>query len=92
MAELLALVKLSGGMKKLLALAVNSRQLVLDQSFSSLDSNLKVESYEDLRCIWRETVAAILLITHDSRDLENLAIGRPALRPTSPPPARKSGS
>ena len=28
---------------------------------------------EDLRRIWRETAATILLITHDSRDLENLA-------------------
>jgi NitT/TauT family transport system ATP-binding protein len=87
-AELLALVKLSGfenyyprqlsgGMKKRLALAralaVNPRLLVLDESFSSLDSNLKFELYEDLRRIWRETGATILLITHDSRDLENLA-------------------
>lgn len=87
-AELLALVKLSGfedyyprqlsgGMKKRLALAralaVNPRLLILDESFSSLDSNLKYELYEDLRRIWRETAATILLITHDSRDLENLA-------------------
>jgi len=87
-AELLALVKLSGfeeyyprqlsgGMKKRLALAralaVNPRLLVLDESFSSLDFNLKGELYEDLRRIWRETGATILLITHDSRDLENLA-------------------
>lgn len=87
-AELIALVKLtgseefypdqlSGGMKKRLALAralaVNPKLLILDESFSSLDSNLKFELYEDLRRIWEKTNTTILLITHDSRDLENLA-------------------
>ena len=87
-AELIELVKLtgseefypnqlSGGMKKRLALArslaVNPKLLILDESFSSLDSNLKLELYEDLRQIWQKTNTTILLITHDSRDLENLA-------------------
>lgn len=87
-AELIALVQLtgsenlyprqlSGGMKKRLALAralaVNPRLLILDESFSSLDSNLKMELYRDLRQIWQKTRTTILLITHDSRDLENLA-------------------
>ena len=86
--ELISLVKLagsenlfpnqlSGGMKKRLALAralaVNPKLLILDESFSSLDSNLKVELYKDLREIWQQTGTTILLITHDSRDLENLA-------------------
>lgn len=86
-AELIALVQLtgsehlyprqlSGGMKKRLALAralaVNPRLLILDESFSSLDSNLKMELYRDLRQIWQKTRTTILLITHDSRDLENL--------------------
>jgi ABC-type nitrate/sulfonate/bicarbonate transport system ATPase subunit len=103
-AALLALVKLSGfeeyyprqlsgGMKKRLALAralaVNPRLLVLDESFSSLDSNLKTELYEDLRCIWRETSATILLITHDSRDLENLAHREIRLTTTKPTTIRE---
>ena len=86
--ELISLVKLtgfenffpnqlSGGMKKKLALAralaVNPKLLILDESFSSLDSNLKMELYKDLKEIWQETGTTILLITHDSRDLENLA-------------------
>jgi len=86
--ELISLVKLngfshyfpgqlSGGMKKRLALAralaVNPKLLILDESFSSLDSNLKLELYQDLRKIWQQTRTTILLITHDSRDLENLA-------------------
>jgi len=86
--ELIALVKLtgfedyypnqlSGGMKKRLALAralaVDPKLLILDESFASLDSNLKSELYQDLRQVWQKTNTTILLITHDSRDLENLA-------------------
>lgn len=97
--ELIALVKLSGfehlypnqlsgGMKKRLALAralaLNPKLLILDESFSSLDSNLKTELYEDLRLIWQKTKTTILLITHDSRDLENLAHREIRLSPHKP--------
>lgn len=68
--------QLSGGMKKRLslarALAINSKILVLDEPFSSLDSNLKEGLYEDLRIIWQATKTTILLITHDSKDLDSL--------------------
>jgi NitT/TauT family transport system ATP-binding protein len=87
-AELLSLVKLrgfenfypgqlSGGMKKRLALAralaVDPELLILDESFSSLDSDLKNELYRDLRLIWQKTGTTILLITHQANDLANLA-------------------
>ncbi len=69
--------QLSGGMKKRLALArvlaINPKLLILDESFSSLDANLKRDLYADLRRIWRRTKTTILLITHDSKDLQNLA-------------------
>ena len=69
--------QLSGGMKKRLAiaraLAVNPKLLILDEAFSSLDSNLKMDLYSDLKRIWEMTGTTILLITHDYRDLENLA-------------------
>lgn len=69
--------ELSGGMKKRLAiaraLAINPKLLILDESFSSLDSNLKEGLYKDLKRIWEITKTTILLITHDSKDLENLA-------------------
>lgn len=99
LSELLSLVKLSayrnyypnqlsGGMKKRLAiaraLAVNPRLLILDESFSSLDSNLKFELYRDLKDIWQKTNTTILLITHDSKDLQNLAQREIRLTPQKP--------
>jgi sulfonate transport system ATP-binding protein len=86
--ELLSLVKLkgfekyypnqlSGGMKKRLAiaraLAVNPKLVILDEAFGSLDMSLKKSLYDDLKEIWEVTGTTILLITHDSGDLENLA-------------------
>jgi putative spermidine/putrescine transport system ATP-binding protein len=97
--ELISLVKLtgfenyypsqlSGGMKKRLALAravaVNPKLLILDESFSSLDSNLKLELYSDLKLVWEKTNTTILLITHDSRDLQNLAHREIKLTPAKP--------
>lgn len=99
LSELLSLVKLSkyrsyypnqlsGGMKKRLAiaraLAVNPRLLILDESFSSLDSNLKIELYRELKDIWEKTNTTILLITHDSKDLQNLAQREIRLTPDKP--------
>ncbi|MFZ2188114.1 MAG: ATP-binding cassette domain-containing protein [Candidatus Moraniibacteriota bacterium] len=69
--------QLSGGMKRRLAiaraLAVNPRLVILDESFSYLDSDIKESLYRDLREIWKLTKTTILLITHDVHDLENLA-------------------
>ena len=85
--EILAMVKLeryenyypfqlSGGMKKRLslarALAVNSKLLILDEAFVSLDNDLRNNLYCELRRIWQTTETTILVITHDSIDLENL--------------------
>lgn len=69
--------QLSGGMKKRLAmaraLAVNPKLLILDESFNSLDLEMKKSLYQDLKYIWKATGTTILLITHDSRDLQHLA-------------------
>lgn len=80
--------ELSGGMKKRLAiaraLAVNPRLLILDESFSSLDSKLKRTLHRELKQIWEATKATILMITHDSKDLENLAQREVRLSPQKP--------
>ncbi len=65
---------LSGGMRKRLALAralaFDPKLLILDESFGSLDSELKTALLGHLREIWAATGTTILLITHDSRELE----------------------
>jgi ABC-type nitrate/sulfonate/bicarbonate transport system ATPase subunit len=81
--------QLSGGMKKRLAiaraLAVQPDLLILDEPFSSLDYDMKVELYDQLRRIWRVKQTTILLISHDKEDVQNLSnrtirlcTGRPA--------------
>jgi NitT/TauT family transport system ATP-binding protein len=81
-------IELSGGMKKRLALAralaVNPKLLILDETFSSLDSKLKRVLHRELKQIWETTKTTILMITHDSKDLENLAQREIRLSPQKP--------
>ncbi|UCG38404.1 MAG: ATP-binding cassette domain-containing protein [bacterium] len=100
-AELVSLVKLtgfegyypnqlSGGMRKRLALAralaINPKLLILDESFGSLDQELKASLFRDLKEIWALTGTTILLITHDAGDLENFV--QREIRLTSQKPTR----
>lgn len=69
--------QLSGGMQKRLALvralAANPTLLILDETFSSLDLKLKRELFAELKGLWNAERCAILLITHDVNDIEEMA-------------------
>ena len=68
--------QLSGGMKKRLslarAMAANPELIILDETFTSLDSNLKRSLYTELKRIWESKETTILIITHDSSDIKSL--------------------
>lgn len=63
--------ELSEGMKARLALAraivVNPTVLILDEAFSSLDDDLRIELQRKLKAIWVEKT--VLIITHQKDDL-----------------------
>lgn len=69
--------QLSGGMKKRLAiaraLAVNPKVLIFDESFNSLDFEMRQEIFKDLRQIRRELKTSIILISHDPRDIQEIS-------------------
>lgn len=68
---------LSGGEKQRVALAralmTFPRMLFLDEPFSALDEGLKSEARSLLKSLLQETKTPALLITHDERDLKELA-------------------
>jgi sulfate transport system ATP-binding protein/putative spermidine/putrescine transport system ATP-binding protein len=68
---------LSGGEKQRVALAralmTFPRMLFLDEPFSALDESLKAEARTLLKKLLKETNTPALLITHDERDLKELA-------------------
>ena len=61
--------ELSGGMKKRVsiarALAANTKCIIMDEPFNSLDYSIKERLYDDLGRIWKKTNKTIILITHD---------------------------
>ena len=68
---------LSGGEKQRVALlrAVfsNPRMLILDEPFSALDADLKIESREILKNFINKLDIPVLLVTHDLEDVTALA-------------------
>lgn len=69
--------QLSGGMKQrgalARALAVESKVLLMDEPFSSLDKDNKETAYELLLKIWREKNLTIIFVTHDLEEARRLS-------------------
>lgn len=69
--------QLSGGMKQrgalARALAVESKVLLMDEPFSSLDKDNKEIAYELLLKIWREKKLTIIFVTHDLEEAKRLS-------------------
>jgi ABC-type nitrate/sulfonate/bicarbonate transport system ATPase subunit len=69
--------QLSGGMKQrgalARALAVESKVLLMDEPFSSLDKENKEIAYELLLKIWRKKKLTIIFVTHDLEEAKRLS-------------------
>lgn len=69
--------ELSGGQKQRIALARSlvrkPKLLLMDEPFSNLDRNLRVEIRRELKKIFSEIGSTVLLITHDSEEALSLS-------------------
>ena len=69
--------QLSGGMKQrgalARALAVESKVLLMDEPFTSLDAANKEVAYELLLNIWRKKKITVIFVTHDIEEAKRLA-------------------
>jgi len=69
--------QLSGGMKQrgalARALAVDTKVLLMDEPFSSLDQESKKSAYELLLKIWREKKLTVIFVTHDVEEAKLLS-------------------
>lgn len=69
--------QLSGGMKQrgalARALAVESKVLLMDEPFSSLDRDSKNAAHELLLKLWREKGITVIFVTHDLEEAQKLS-------------------
>jgi ABC-type nitrate/sulfonate/bicarbonate transport system ATPase subunit len=68
--------ELSGGMKQRLAfaraLACRSKVILMDEPFTGLDETLKASLYDLLKAVQKERQLSIVLVTHDTREAQEL--------------------
>jgi len=72
-------IYLSGGQQQRLAilraLAIKPKLVLMDEPFSALDPDMKTELIADLKLVFKELAATILIVSHNPQELEGLADG-----------------
>ncbi|MES2427453.1 MAG: ATP-binding cassette domain-containing protein [Bacteroidota bacterium] len=72
-------IHLSGGQQQRLAilraLAIRPKVLLMDEPFSALDPEMKAELIADLKTIFKEIGATVLMVSHNPQELEGLVDG-----------------
>lgn len=69
--------ELSGGMKKRVGLArcfvMNPKIVLMDEPFSALDAQLRIDMQAELLEIWREHNSTVVFVTHDLEEAVSLS-------------------
>jgi NitT/TauT family transport system ATP-binding protein len=65
--------ELSGGMRQRVALARDSRVLLMDEPFAALDAITRDVLHEELIRVWQQAGIAVLFVTHNVREAVRLA-------------------
>jgi len=72
-------IHLSGGQQQRLAilraLAIKPQLILMDEPFSALDPDMKTELIAELKLIFKELAATVLIVSHNPQELEGLADG-----------------
>jgi molybdate transport system ATP-binding protein len=72
-------IHLSGGQQQRLAilraLAIRPKVLLMDEPFSALDPEMKTELVAELKIVFKEIDATVLMVSHNPQELEGLADG-----------------
>jgi molybdate transport system ATP-binding protein len=75
---------LSGGQQQRLAilraLAIKPKLLLMDEPFSALDPEMKSTLIAELKAIFDELAATVLLVTHNPKELEDLGVDEMMIR------------
>jgi molybdate transport system ATP-binding protein len=72
-------IHLSGGQQQRLAilraLAIKPKLLLMDEPFSALDPDMKAELIAELKAVFKEIGATVLIVSHNPVELEGLVDG-----------------
>jgi molybdate transport system ATP-binding protein len=78
-------IHLSGGQQQRLAilraLAIKPKVLLMDEPFSALDPEMKTELIVDLKDVFRELGATVLIVSHNPVELDGLIDGELYINP-----------